>query len=397
MNTVKRNAAYKPFYESAAKYNILRGGAGSGKSYAVAEDVILRTLDSRLSRTIVARKVAATLRQSVFQLIQGRINAMGLNSLFAVNKTEMTFTAGNNQIILVGLDDVNKLKSIFDPTDAWIEEADQVSQSDFEEIDRRIRTLTGRKPKVTLSFNPTSVYSWIKRYFYDNDYTGDTYHLTTTYRDNRFLDAAYSATIERLQETNPSAYRVYGLGEWGIVQGVVFDKWTEGEIDPRARLVGYGLDFGYSQDPTALVAVYELGDEVWLDEVLYQTGLTNQDLGYLMRQLGVELRDEIIADSAEPKSIEEIYRQGFNVHAAVKGADSVRNGINLMKSKRIHLTRRSSNLHREFSSYCYKQDKNGNWLRDPVDMFNHGIDAARYRIMAHRGVASVRNVKGLGL
>jgi len=384
--SIKRNSVYRPFYESDKKYNILRGGSGSGKSYAVAEDVILRTLDTRLSRTIVARKVAATMRQSVFRLIQNRIVDMGLESMFTVNKSEMTFAAGRNEIILVGLDDVNKLKSIYDPTDAWLEEGDQVSQADFEEIDRRIRSVTGRKPKITLSFNPTSVYSWLKSYFYDNrdKYLGDdVYELTTTYRDNAFLDPAYAETIERLQETNPSAYRVYGLGEWGIVEGVVFDRWDVKELDERARLIGYGLDFGYSNDPTALVAVYQNADEVWCDEIIYQTGLTNQDIGFTMEQLGINRRDEIIADSSEPKSIEEIFRMGWNIHPCVKGQDSVRNGIALMKTKRIHVTPRSSNLQREFSSYCYRQDKNGKWLNEPIDMFNHGIDAIRYRMTMH--------------
>jgi phage terminase large subunit len=380
--SIKRNGAYKPFFESSKKYNILRGGSGSGKSYAVADDVIIRTTDqSVLSRTIVARKVAATLRQSVFKLIQMRIYDMGLSDIFKVNKTDMTFSCGKNEILLVGLDDVNKLKSIYDPTDSWIEEADQISQADFEEIDRRIRTITGRKPKITLSFNPTSVYSWLKKYFYDNDYTnGDTFELTTTYKDNALLDPAYATTIERLKETNPSAYRVYGLGEWGIVSGVVFDSWDVQEIPERCKSIGYGLDWGYTNDPTALVRVYESGNEVWLDEYIYQTGLTNQDLAFMLRELGVSRYDEIIADSAEPKSIDEIHTQGFNIHPAVKGADSVRSGIANMKSKKIHITPKSMNLQREFSSYCYKQDKNGNWLNEPIDMFNHGIDAIRYRL-----------------
>jgi len=380
---VKRNEVFRPFFESVNKYNVLRGGSGSGKSYAVADDVILRTLDSRLSRTIVARKIQDTMRQSVFRLLQNRIRDMGLESAFTINKTEMSFTAGKNEIILVGLNDVNKLKSIYDPTDAWIEEADQVTQDDFEEIDRRIRSITGRPPKITLSFNPTSAFSWLKKYFYDMPSIKElTYELTTTYLDNVFLDPEYTKTIERLKETNPSAYRVYGLGEWGIVEGVVFDQWDERERPENAKLVGYGLDFGYSNDPTALIAVYRLGKELWFEEKIYQTGLTNQDLGAMMKGLGITLNDEIIADSAEPKSIEELYRMRFNIHPCKKGADSVRNGINAMKEYKLHVTPNSVNLQREFSSYSWKQDKKGIWLREPVDMFNHGIDAIRYRVQA---------------
>jgi phage terminase large subunit len=379
---IDRNRIFQPFYDSTRKYNILRGGSGSGKSYAVADDVILRTLaGGGRARTIVARKVAATLRQSVFELLRRRIADMGAGEHFTVNKTEMLFSCPGGDIVLVGLDDADKLKSIYDPTDAWIEEADQVTQSDFEEIDRRIRSVTGRPPKITLSFNPTSVYSWLKKYWYDSDFTGgQVFELTTTYRDNRFLDPAYSATIERLQETNPSAYRVYGLGEWGIVEGVVFDSWQVSDIPMGAKSIGYGMDFGYTNDPTTLVEVFETPDAFYYDEVIFRTGLTNPDISAAMKDAGISRYAEIIADSAEPKSIEELHRMGWNVKPCEKGADSVRFGIASMKSKKQFVTPRSSNLQREFSSYSWKQDKNGRWLAEPVDMFNHGIDAIRYRV-----------------
>jgi phage terminase large subunit len=255
-----------------------------------------------------------------------------------------------------------------------------MAQSDFEEIDRRIRT-PGRPPKITLMFNPTSVYSWLKRYWYDSDFTGgQVFELTTTYRDNRFLDPAYAATIERLQETNPSAYRVYGLGEWGIVEGVVFDSWQVADVPHGAKSIGYGMDFGYTNDPTTLVEVFETPDAFYYDEIIFRTGLTNPDISAAMKDAGISRYAEIIADSAEPKSIEELHRMGWNVKPCEKGADSIRFGIASMKSKKQFVTPRSSNLQREFSSYSWKQDKNGRWLADPVDMFNHGIDAIRYRV-----------------
>jgi len=385
-------------YGNKAKYMVLMGGSGSGKSYAVADYVILSLLDAP-RRWIVARKVAVTIRQSVFTLITRRIRDMGLSGLFKVNKSEMYIEGPNGSAcVFVGLDDVDKLKSIYDPTDAWLEEADQTAQSDFEEIDRRIRTI-GTKPKIILSFNPTSAYSWLKRYFYDECRIpdADILRLHTTYKDNRYLDPGYASTIERLQETNPAAYRVYGMGEWGIVEGVIFDKWDTQDIPERVKLTGYGLDWGFTNDPTALIAVYESGDDVWLDELLYQTGLTNQDLGLLFKDLGVRQSDEIIADSAEPKSIEEIYRQGYNIHACVKGADSVRSGIAYMKTKRLHVTPRSTHLQKELSSYTWRQDKNGNWLNEPVDDYNHAIDAVRYRLTSKRQAVKAGNLKGLGI
>jgi phage terminase large subunit len=396
--TIERNKIFRSFYDSTQKYNILRGGAGSGKSYAAAEDVILRTLGGVKSRTIVARKVAKTMRQSVFELLRRRIIDLGLKEYFTVNKTDMAFTCAGGDIILVGLDDADKLKSIYDPTDAWIEEADQISQADFEEIDRRIRSKSARPPKITLTFNPTSVYSWLKSYWYDSDFTGgQVFELTTTYRDNRFLDPAYTATIERLQETNPSAYRVYGLGEWGIVEGVVFPDWGISEIPVGAKSIGYGMDFGYTNDPTTLIQVFETPDAFYYDEILYRSGLTNPEICAMLKELEISKYADIIADSAEPKSIEEIHRAGWNIYPCKKGADSVRYGISAMKTKKQFITPRSSNLQREFSSYCWKQDKNGKWLEEPIDLFNHGIDAIRYRVDKRRPIRAGSAAAALGL
>jgi len=375
------------------------GGAGSGKSYAVADYVLLSLLRDEPHRWIVARKVAVTIRQSVFTLLSRRISDAGIGHLFKINKSEMYIEAPNgSEIVFVGLDDVDKLKSIYDPTDAWIEEADQVSQSDFEEIDRRIRSI-GVAPKLILSFNPTSAFSWLKGYFFDSCAIPESelLRIRTTYRDNKYVDPNYAATIERLKEKNPAAYRVYGLGEWGLAEGLVFDKWEIAPIPERAKLTGYGLDWGFTNDPTAVIGVYELDDSVYLDEVLYQTGLTNQDLGLLLKDAGIGRYDEIIADSAEPKSIEELYRQGFNVHPCAKGADSVRSGISHMKSKRIFVTPRSVNVQREMSSYSWRQDKNGTSLAEPVDDFNHAIDAARYRMTAKRNTVKAGKLAGLGL
>ena len=400
VNEVRINKAFEPIFKTGAKYIVLRGGSGSGKSYAVAEYIILSMLNGQ-HRWIVARKYATTIRQSIFMLISRRIADMGMSALFSINKSEMYISGPNDSsIVFVGLDDVNKLKSIYDPTDAFIEEADQTTQDDFEEIDRRIRTI-GIKPKIILAFNPTSIFSWLKKYFYDDCKiaSDNVLILNTTYKNNKYIDPDYSVTLDRLQDTNPSAYRVYALGEWGIIAGVVFENWSIADIPENAKLLGYGLDFGYSNDPTALVGVYRLGDDLWYDEIIYQTGLTNSDIASLIRQFGISRYDEIIADSAEPKSIEELHRAGFNVHPCVKGADSIRNGISAMKQFKQHITARSVNLQREFSSYSWKQDKDGRYLPVPIDLFNHGIDAIRYRVTKEKRIlkAAPYSIGKLGL
>lgn len=368
-------------------YNVLIGGAGSGKSYVCADDMIKRCAESK-RRYIAARKVAATISRSTWSLVLSRIEAMGLSSIINSNKQEKTITFANgSQIFFIGLDDSNKLKSIFDPTDAWLEEADQFAQSDFEEIDRRIRS--GANNKITLSLNPVSQYCWIKSYFFDNCFVGDNLLVTkTTYLDNEVLrqvnPGAWSKqaeTLERLKDTNPSAYRVYALGEWGVVEGVVFTRWDAQEPPVGLTPQGYGLDFGYASDPTALVAVYISGEDIWLDEIIYQSGLTNPQISQLMGSNGVDGYAEIIADCAEPKSIEELAMMGWQaIKPAMKGPDSIRNGIGMMQSKRLHITPRSYNLRKEFSSYSWSKDRNGRELPVPVDLWNHGIDAARYYI-----------------
>lgn len=390
--TLKTNQRFSELYTTQKKYIICYGGSGSGKSYAIAQWATIALLSYERRRIIIARKVAVSLRQSVFALLRAIISDLGLSDIIRTNKTEMLFEnmANGNQLILVGLDDVEKLKSIFDPTDAWIEEADQVEQNDFEEINRRIRSITKTPPKIILSFNPTSAYSWIKRCFFDADtYKEDMLVIHSTYRDNAFISPEYKKVIRQLEETNPSAYRVYGLGEWGVVEGLVFDQWSEATPPSSARFIGYGLDFGYTNDPTALVAVYESETDIWLDEKIYQTRLTNSDIIALMKDLGIRHTDEIIADCAEPKSIDDIFSAGFNIHPADKGKDSVRFGIDYIKSKRLHVTPQSCNIKKELSAYCWAKDKNGKSINSPVDAFNHSLDAVRYRLTKGKMVADI--------
>jgi len=198
---VKLNKAFEAIFRTTAKYIILRGGSGSGKSYAVADYIILSML-SDSHRWIVARKYATTIRQSVFTLIIRRISEMGLSGLFKVNKSEMYIEGPNDSsIVFVGLDDVNKLKSLYNPTDAFMEEADQCTQDDFEEVDRRIRTV-GIKPKIILAFNPTSIFSWLKKYFYD-DCKIPTYIIGDVDEELSRLDKQKQEAVDLFNEQNP--------------------------------------------------------------------------------------------------------------------------------------------------------------------------------------------------
>jgi phage terminase large subunit len=199
----------------------------------------------------------------------------------------------------------------------------------------------------------------------------------TTYRDNPFLDETIIQEIERLKGTDDDYWRVYGLGERGMSRATIF-QFGSSDIPSEATLLAHGLDFGFTNDPSALIAVYKSGDNLYLDELIYQTGMTNSDISNRFKDLNLDRRGEIYADSAEPKSIEELHRMGWNVKPTQKGSDSVNVGIDMLKRHRIFITPRSKNLEKELQNYKWVEDKNGNLLNKPIDAFNHAIDAVRY-------------------
>jgi phage terminase large subunit len=322
-----------------------------------------------------------------------------MESLFTVNKTDMTITATNgNQVLFLGLDSQDKIKSITFKTGilqaVWMEEANEFEEGDLMQLNLRLRGSSSIPFQITVSFNPVSAFHWLKSYFFDSG-LDDCTILKTTYKDNKFIDDSYRTQLDNLTGT---AKQVYALGDWGVTEGLVFKDFGKADIPTNARRFGMGLDFGFSSDPAALIDIWTRGDEIYLDERVYQTGLTNTDLSNEMKRIGVDRYAKIVADSAEPKSIEDLHRAGWNVHPAKKGPDSIRFGLDFMMSKKLFITPTSRNLLKEFYSYTWKQDKNGKWLPEPVDAFNHGIDAARYIMLdMARGLASLPTSRPAGI
>ena len=232
--------------------------------------------------------------------------------------------------------------------------------------------------KILIDYNPSDEFHWI----YDQVLTRDDCSFyQTTYKDNPFLPQTVIDEIERLKDVDENYWRVYGLGERGISRATVFTHWKEIEQIPDGwKLQCYGMDFGYTNDPTSIVAIWTDGVGFALDEIVYTTGLTNHAIAQTLRDAGVARADVVIADSAEPKSIDEIHGHGFNIHPCRKGPDSIRAGIDYMRSRPLMITSRSINGIKELRNYKYKEDKNGKQLNEPVDAFNHFIDAARYGI-----------------
>lgn len=386
------NDAYKPLYADWNRFNVIYGGSGSGKSHYIVQRAVFRLLDVMGYNLLVVRKFGVTNRFSTFALFRQVVSQWGLSELFQFNKSDLTITClpTGNQVLFLGMDDPEKVKSITFANGIlsaiWCEEASELNEGDLMQLDLRLRGFAPVPFQITVSFNPISAYHWLKTYFFDTPQPSATI-LKTTYLDNRFIDAGYKARLDSLTGT---ARQVYALGDWGVTEGLVFKDFGQAQIPDGARLYGYGCDFGFSSDPAAVVAVWQRGEEIYLDEIIYQTGLTNTDLSNLMKSNGIRTIDKIVADSAEPKSIEDLFRAGWNVHPAKKGPDSIRFGLDFMMSKKLFITPTSRNLLKEFYSYTWRQDKNGKWLPEPVDAFNHGIDAARYLCMdINKGKLSV--------
>jgi len=210
----------------------------------------------------------------------------------------------------------------------------------------------------------------------------DAEFFQSTYLDNPFLQESTILEIERLKDADENYWKVYGLGERGKARSLVFDKVFECDrIPENSKELGFGLDFGYSNDPTCLIRIHQRDNDLYFEELIYTTGLTNQDICEELRSLDLRKEAEIFADSAEPKSIEEIYRQGYNIRPTKKGKDSIKVGIDLMRTYKLFVTKGSLNLIKEFRNYKYKEDKNNRILNEPVDRFNHGIDAIRYGLI----------------
>lgn len=359
------------------RYISLLGGAGSGKSVAITQRTILRVLNESGHRILVVRKVASTIRNSVFRLFLDILEEWGLTRFFKISNSYMTITAPNgSEIIFVGLDDPEKIKSIAGITSIWVEEATELNQNDFNQLDLRVRGNLGVHKEVILTFNPISETHWIKKRFYDNP-AHDCINLKTTYLDNAFLDSKYVEVLQSLEHTDPVYYRVYCLGEWGSTGDLVWSNYRIENIpldDSYYDSVFCGLDFGFN-DPSALVKIGMKDGEVYILEEFYQKGLTNTEL---ISKLQGYKKYRVIADSAEPDRIKEFYQKGFNIKGAVKGKNSVKKGIDYIRGVKLHIHPNCSNTITEISNYNYEKDKEGNPTENPIGVNDHLMSALRY-------------------
>lgn len=371
------NKKYFALLRRSERYVVMYGGGGSGKSVSIAQIIIVRLLIEPGHRFLILRKVHRTLKRSVFQLIRDVISDWGLGELFSINLTDLTVTCKNgSQILFSGLDDVEKLKSITGITSVWIEEATEITLEDFEQVNLRLRGKTSYRKQIYLTFNPISSKHWLKRRFFDRE-TDDTLIVHSTYLDNRFIDEEYKKVLEALIETDKRLYDVYTLGKWGVLEGLIYDCYeTIKELPEEYEYRRYGLDFGY-KNAMAFVEVRIIGKGAYIRELFYQTEKTTDDLIGFMKSEGINIRDQIRADAAEPDRIDQLCRNGFN---AVPAKKNVLAGIDAVKSYTLHITEDSINLLREIDTYRWAQDRNGIQLDQPVKVDDHAMDALRYTL-----------------
>jgi phage terminase large subunit len=343
------------------------GGTRSGKTYALLQWCIVKALENKEIITIV-RKTIPSLKRTVMKDFKDVMLMIGVWNENDFNISDRIYSFYNDSIIqFISTDDAEKLRGL-KSTILWLEEANEIDEESYFQL--QIRT-TG---PIILSYNPTvSPYHWIR-------VMGDCSRYFTTYKNNPYLDSTVKKAIEELRTSNPKAWKVYGLGEWVGNEKAIFEFNTIEWIPDEAELVCFGLDFGYSADPTALCSIWKMNNELYLLEHCYEKGMTTSDIDNMLSKV-VEGRQEIWADSAEPRLIDELYKLGYNIRPVVKGKDSINFGIQVMQNYKINIPKSCQNLTNEFYSYEWSTDRFGKQLDKPIDYMNHLIDAARYGCM----------------
>lgn len=379
---------YPMLFNYTHRYEVYYGGAGSGKSHFVFQKIVLKAFREK-RKILVVRKVAKTNRDSTFQMTLDTLARFKMTPFCTVNKTNMTITLPNGSVILFyGLDDVEKLKSIANITDIVCEECSEMSLDEVTQLDLRLRSRSDFL-QMYFMFNPVSKANWTyTKWFCGGEIPETTFILKTTYQDNRFLPGDYIRSLEEMQKTNPTMYRIYTLGEFCSLDKLVFpfiQKKIISEQEIKALPLWVGLDFGYVNDPSALTwgRIDVRKKLLYITGEYHKKGMTNPEIAQVIKNLGLA-KEIIVADSAEQKSIEEIRRAGIHrIRPAVKGADSVRHGLDTMQSYQIIVDERCANTLEEFENYTWQKDKStGEYINKPVDLFNHHIDSIRYGIQS---------------
>ena len=393
---------YGTFWRSRHRYLVVKGSRGSKKSTTAALKIIYRMMQLPLANTLVIRRYDVTHKDSTYAQLLWAINRLGVRHLWkaSLSPLGLTYIPTGQRILFRGMDDPQSIASITLEKGyicfVWIEEAFQITnEQDFDKLDLSIRgeLPPGYYKQFILTFNPWDSHIWLKSRFFDNP-DSDTLAMTTNYMCNEFLGEDDLKIYERMKETSPRRYRVEGLGDWGVTEGLIYENWEVKDFDWK-HLYGntyedngsltytprFGMDFGFSVDPTTFLACLtsERRKEIYIFEEMYKNRMSNQDIVNEIRRREFH-KVKIVADSEDPRTINELILLGLNrIVGAKKGPDSVRAGIQKLQDYKIYVHPTCENTIMELSNYCWKQDKFGKALPVPApDGYDHLLDALRY-------------------
>ena len=389
---------YGTFWRFKGRYRVVKGSRASKKSKTTALWYIVNMMKYPQANTLVVRKTFRTLKDSCFTELKWAVHRLKVDAWweFKESPLEATYKPTGQKIYFRGLDDPLKVTSITVDVGclcwAWLEEAYEVmKEDDFNILDESIRggvpEGSGLFKQWTITFNPWNEHHWLKKRFFDAPPDPDTLALTTNYMCNEWLDAADIKVFDDMKKRNPRRYAVAGLGGWGIVDGLVYENWKEeafdiDEVRSRPGIVStFGLDFGYTNDPSTLFCgLLDLKEKrLFVFDEMYEKGLSNRKIADNIKDMGYG-KERITADSAEPKSIDELKSLGLRVKGAAKGKDSIKNGIQWIQDLEIIIHPRCVNFITEISNYTWDKDRFGTKLNVPIDDFNHLMDAMRYAL-----------------
>ena len=370
------------------------GGAGSSKSYSIAQLLIMKFIEEPEKKFLITRKTLPSLRLTAYKLITDLMKQYEVYSRLEHNKTDRIIQnpLNGSWMVFLSVDDPEKIKST-EFNYIWMEEANEFSFEDFKMLKLRLRAPSKDKKlnQMFLSLNPSDEHGWIKRELIDSG-KYEVEIIPSSYKDNPFAPEDYIRDLEALKDQDEVYYKIYALGQWATPKGRIFEFKVIPEFPENVSEIVYGLDFGFN-NPTALVKVGIKENNLYIQQVLYETELTNSELIEKLKELIPSRSAEIYADAAEPARIEEIFREGFNIHPAEK---SVKDGIDFVKRFKIFITADSVDVISEFRGYKWKTDKDGNILDEPVKFKDHSPDAVRYAVYTHfKRVANIPRVRRL--
>ena len=365
---IQTNIVYKHLTNTDKKIIVEQGGTRSGKTYNIILWIIFNYCAQNNGKVItVCRKSFPSLRATVMRDFMSILQTYDVYQEANHNKSNSEYHLFGNLVEFISLDMPQKIRGRKRDL-LFVNEGNELYYEDMQQL------LFRTQDKIILDFNPSDEYHWI----YDKLITrDDCAFFKTTYLDNPFIEDSIKLEIERLRDTDEQYWQIYGLGERSSSRSTIFTYAEVNQIPVDANLIAYGMDFGYTNDPTTFVSVYSEGHNLYIKEHLYRTQMTTSDISLFLKEEKL-LGNPIYADSAEPRLISELRRMGHNIFPSIKGKDSINAGIDLLKRYKIHILASSSNAISEFRNYKWKEDRSGALVNIPEDKHNHIIDPCRY-------------------